>query len=147
MNSTLHGTETDRNWNHAGQEKMDYSKQRAFNEYSDSELADGTRETALVAAVIAMVIAMGQICDTRIGYQRNPDACKIRTRGDGRNSWRKKKRRNSRVNERYLDIDQSPEMPEWKRTATPTVLQTLEKRRIAHGAQDQKRGRGGHASG
>ncbi len=54
-----------------------------------------------------------QICDTRIGYQRNPDALRLKRVVMEEICVEKNKQRSSRFDERYLDIGQSPEMPEW----------------------------------
>ncbi len=77
----------------------------------------------------------GQIYDPKSDVWE-PWRIETRTRDDGRNMWRKIKRRSSRIDERYLNIGQRLEMPERKRTVTPTMLQTLEK--MAHGARSAK---------
>ncbi len=69
----------------------------------------------------------GQICDTQNGYLRNSDALRLKRAVMEEIRGEKNKRRSSRIDERYLDIGQSPEMPERKRTVTPIVLQILEK--------------------
>ncbi len=101
-----------------------------------------TWETALVTAVVAT----GEIWHPK-RIPAEPWRVETRMRGDGRICGEKVKWQSSRIDKRFINIGQRPEMPERKRTMTPTMLQTLEEWCVLHGVQDWKRGRGGCASG
>ncbi len=110
--------------------------QRVFYEYSDSELTDETWETALVMAVVAM----GEFVTPKT------NTCGTLTRWDSnawwwKNSWRKKINDGAYVLTRGV-LTSAKARECWNENG----WWLLEKRCVAHGAQDWKRGSEGHAS-